>query len=146
MHPAHLAMLADALRGEVIENRLEGIPSSVGGLTMGADPIAYALSLSYREHGQIVYPLIVRKEAKDHGTGKQIEGEVESVDSVLLLDDVITTGGSSLKAAEAFRKAGLKVTHAVCIIDREEGGRESLEKEGITLFSLYRKSDFGVGE
>jgi orotate phosphoribosyltransferase len=143
LDPALLSLLAKAMRDELIPS-IKGSesPESIGGLTMGADPICYALSLSFLEQGKTVLPLIVRKEAKDHGTGKKIEGKFDSVKSCLVIDDVITTGGSTLKAVQALRDAGLTVTSGICILDREEGGRENLAKEGVTMFSLWKKSEF----
>lgn len=143
--PANLRLLARAIRDEIIPAENLPDPRATGGLTMGADPIAYALSLAYLERGLTVYPLIVRKEAKGHGLGRRIEGEAEGVREVLVLDDVITTAGSLLKAVQAFRNSGLVVRYAVSIVDRQEGGREALEREGIRLFSLFRKSDFFEG-
>ena len=140
--PDRLLLLADALKKELIPSFQSMIPQAVGGLTLGADPISYALSLSYLNDGKTVFPLIVRKEAKGHGTGKQIEGELEGISEVLVLDDVITTAGSTLKAVNAFRNAGIRVEQAVCIVDRQEGGREALAEEGIALHSLFLKSDF----
>ena len=146
LEPARLSLLARALRDELIPGSgLQGSFQAAGGLTMGADPIAFALSLAYLEKGEIIHPVVVRKEPKDHGTGQQVEGVLEDVKTVLLLDDVITTGGSSLRAVRALRKAGYEVRHALCIIDREEGGSEALHEEGIELFSLFRKSDFRSG-
>lgn len=133
--------MAEAILEEIFPS-LKRFPEAVGGLTLGADPIAYALSLAAHSRGKIVYPLIVRKESKEHGLKKRIEGEFERVKSALVVDDVITTAGSTLKAVAALREAGLIVEEAVCIVDREEGGREALEREGILLHSLFRKSDF----
>ena len=143
LNPGRLSLLARAIRDEVIPRIGSDYEfQATGGLTLGADPIAYALSLAYLEKGVIKNPLVVRKEAKDHGTGKQIEGDLDGVREVLLLDDVITTAGSSIKAVQALRKAGLQVSRAVCIIDRQEGGREALAREGVELFSVFTRSDF----
>lgn len=142
LHPERLRLLARVICDETMPAAGLSVPAAVGGLTLGADPICYAVSLYYWEKGKLVYPLIVRKEAKGHGTGRQIEGEVESVREVIVMDDVITTAGSTLKAVEALRGAGLSVKNAVCIVDREEGGRENLAKAGIELFSVFRKSEF----
>ncbi len=140
--PERLGLLARVIIEELLPSSgVDGF-QGVGGLTMGSDPMAFALSLEYLSRGKVVYPLIVRKEPKGHGTGQQIEGEKESVKKVLLLDDVVTTAGSSLKAVRAFRESGIQVEAAVCIVDREEGGHEALEKEGIRLFPIFRKSDF----
>lgn len=141
--PGRLHMLARVLRDEVIP--AAGLsPEAVGGLTLGADPIGCALSLAYHEAGKQVVPLIVRKEAKSHGTGQKIEGEWKGVHEVLVLDDVITTAGSTLQAVTAFREAGLVVRHAVCIVNREEGGEQALREQGITLFQVFKKSDFSL--
>lgn len=121
-------------------------PPAAGGLTLGSDPIAFGLSLAYQEKGKTVYPIVVRKEPKGHGQGRQIEGESEQVREVLLVDDVVTTAGASLKAVAALRAAGLIVRTAVCVVDRQEGGAEAMRAEGIELHGLFRKSDFAMNE
>jgi orotate phosphoribosyltransferase len=85
-----------------------------------------------------------RKEAKDHGKGKQIEGPVKSGDQVVIVEDVVTTGGSSLKAIEACEAFGLKVTGVTAIIDRMAGGREAFESRGYPLTTLLTIRDFGI--
>ncbi|TGK31489.1 orotate phosphoribosyltransferase [Leptospira gomenensis] len=114
-----------------------------GGLTMGADPICYGLGLEFRKFNQNVYPLIVRKLSKDHGTKKLVEGAIKAVKSCVVVDDVITTGGSTIQAIRSLRDSGLDVTHGICILDREEGGREAIRSEGVEMFPLFKKSDFG---
>ncbi len=146
LHPGRLALLARALIDEVFPSVGIAVPEAVGGLTMGADPLTLALSLTFAERGRVVYPLIVRKDSKEHGLGRRIEGEREAVSQVLAVDDVVTTGGSTLRAVEAFREAGLDVDTAVCVVDRQEGGREALAEHGVSLFSVFRKSDFGGGQ
>lgn len=141
LHPERLSLLAEVLVDEIFPS-LPGDFQAVGGLTLGADPIAYALSLEFQKRGKTVYPLIVRKEAKDHGTGKQIEGFLSEVKTCVVLDDVITTGGSTLKAIQALRKNGIVVNQGICILDREEGGKSILTQEGVQMLSLFRKSDF----
>ncbi len=142
LSPEPLRLLVRVLVQEKLPETHPIPPQAVGGLTLGADPIAYALALEFLNQGRLVYPLVARKEAKDHGTGRQVEGEVEQVQSVLVLDDVITTGGSTLKAVAAFRAAGLETRQALCIVDRQEGGREALAAEGIELLSLFTKEQF----
>lgn len=142
LHPERLRLLSKVICEETLPLAGVGVPQAVGGLTLGADPICYAVSLFFWEKGELVYPLIVRKEAKGHGTGRQIEGEVEAVREVVVMDDVITTAGSTLKAVEALRSAGLAVKTAVCIVDREEGGRENLRAQGIDLHAIFRKREF----
>lgn len=140
--PDRLRLLSLAFRDELIPQFFKAVPEAVGGLTLGADPISYALSLAYLEKGKNVMPLVVRKEAKGHGTGKMIEGEYANLKQVLVVDDVITTGGSTLKAVRALRDVGLVVDSAISIVDREEGGKEALAAEGIALYSLFIKRDF----
>jgi orotate phosphoribosyltransferase len=109
---------------------------AVGGLTLGADPISYAIS---RESANTERPLrafTVRKEAKAHGTGKVIEGPFRSTDHVAVIEDVITTGGSALRAIDAVRAAGGTVSGVLAVVDRQEGGRESLESAGIPVIAL----------
>jgi len=109
----------------------------VGGMTMGADPITYAICLTTG-----LNPLIIRKEPKDHGTRKQIEGTFSKGNRAIVIDDVITTGGSTIKAIEAMGKENIIVKDAVILLDREEGGREAIEKYGIQVVSIFKASEF----
>lgn len=109
---------------------------SVGGLTLGADPIAYAISYASAESKQPVRAFTVRKEAKTHGTGKLIEGPFRAGDQVAVIEDVITTGGSALRAIDAVRSAGGTVRGVLAVVDREEGGRAALEASGVEVVSL----------
>lgn len=111
-------------------------PKRVAGVVLGSIPLATALSL---ETG--IPLLMVRKERKDHGTGKLVEGDLVPGDDVLVVEDVITTAGSSMKAIEALRGEGAKVERVFSVIDREGGGRENLAGIGVELFSLVRGSD-----
>lgn len=118
---------------------------SVGGLTLGADPISYAIAhasaLAHeRGEGVMVRAFTVRKEAKQHGTGKLIEGPYVPGDRVVVVEDVITTGGSALKAVDAVRAAGGTVVGVLALVDREEGGREAIEAAGLTVLSLVSAS------
>jgi orotate phosphoribosyltransferase len=141
LHPDRLAQLVECMIEELIP-KMPGSFDCLGGLTLGADPISYALSLAYQKRNKLIYPLIVRKEAKGHGTGQQIEGFWKDVKQCLVIDDVITTGGSTIKAVNALRAAGIEVTKGICILDREEGGKEALEKVGVHMESLFKKADF----
>ena len=119
---------------------------AVGGLTLGADPIAYAIAhTSALEHergvGGLLRAFTVRKEPKQYGTGRQIEGPFISGDRVLVIDDVITTGGSALKAVDAVRAAGGEVLGVLALVDREEGGREAIEAMGLPVIALVRASE-----
>jgi orotate phosphoribosyltransferase len=97
-------------------------------LTLGADPIANALSVISYQKGKPVKSFIVRKDVKDHGTKSPIEGNVRAGERVLIIDDVITTGGSTITAIEQTRQAGLLIDSVITLIDREEGGRENIQK------------------
>jgi orotate phosphoribosyltransferase len=115
---------------------------AVGGLTLGADPIAYAISYASALEGKaLVRAFTVRKEPKTHGTGQVIEGPFLAGDRVAVVEDVITTGASALRAAEAIRAAGGQVVGVVALVDREEGGREALESAGLEVRSLTRARD-----
>lgn len=118
---------------------------AVGGLTLGADPISYAIAyasaLETPRDGALVRAFTVRKEAKQHGTGRLIEGPFRSGDRVVVIEDVITTGGSALRAVEAIRAAGGEILGVLALVDREEGGREALERAGLPVRSLALASD-----
>jgi len=116
--------------------------NAIGGLTLGADPIAYATALISHQKGSPLKPFVVRKEPKGHGTKRQIEGNVLPGERVVVVEDVVTTAASSLKAVKACREYGLEVVAVCCIVDRNEGGRENLEKEGLKLYSLFTIDDF----
>lgn len=118
---------------------------AVGGLTLGADPIAYAIAyastLDAAHVGEPVRAFTVRKEAKQHGTGRLVEGPFREGDRVVVIEDVITTGGSALRAVEAIRAAGGDIRGVLALVDREEGGREALERAGLSVRALALASD-----
>ncbi len=116
---------------------------AIGGLTLGADPIVCPVAALSFVEGPPLRAFIVRKEAKEHGTGRRIEGVVPRGARVVVVDDVVTTAGSTLKAIEAAEEAGLDVVAVVCIVDREEGGTEKLARW--PFFPLYRRSEIFSG-
>ena len=119
----------------------------VSGLTMGADPLIYGICMgSYFRSQQPLNPLIVRKEAKSHGNKNLVEGIIPENPTCVVVDDVVTTGASTIKAIDALEEMGIKILAAYCVLNREEGGNEALGKRGYHLYSLFKKSDFGVGE
>lgn len=144
MHPEGQLLIG---RTGLAALRAKGWPvDSVGGLTLGADPIAYAIahaSALAAEHGadEMVRAFTVRKEAKQHGTGKLIEGPFQSGDRVVVVEDVITTGGSALKAIDAIRAAGGNIVGVLALVDRQEGGREAIEATGLEVMSLVTAAD-----
>ncbi len=114
---------------------------AVGGLTMGADPIACAVSHAAYGRGLDIASFSIRKEPKGHGLQQQVEGDVKAGDRVYILEDVVTTGGSTIKAIEAARREGLEVLGVVALVDREEGGREEILKHVGSLTSLCTASE-----
>lgn len=114
---------------------------AVGGLTLGADPISYATSIVSFLNKNPIKPFVVRKEPKGHGTGKQIEGNVKPGERVYILEDVITTAGSSLKAFRVAKDFGLNVLGIIALVDRQEGGEENIKREGLELISIFKVSD-----
>jgi orotate phosphoribosyltransferase len=113
---------------------------AVGGLTLGADPISYAISYASAASDRPLRAFTVRKEPKAHGTGKLLEGPIREGDSVAIIEDVITTGGSALRAIEAVRSAKMSVSGVLALVDREEGGRQAIEKAGVSVVSLATAS------
>lgn len=139
MSPDGLALIGPLALREIAD--AGWAPQAIGGLTLGADPIAYAVSLASARTTSPLRAFTVRKEAKTHGTGKRIEGPFRTGDAVVVVEDVITTGGSALKAAEAVREAGGRVLGVLALVDREEGGREEIERAGMAVRSLVLASD-----
>jgi orotate phosphoribosyltransferase len=116
-------------------------PDGVGGLTLGADPIAVAVAGESYRRGAPIKAFVIRKQTKDHGTKSPIEGDLKPGEKVVILEDVITTGESALTAIKAAREFGLKVVAVIALVDRNEGGRERLEAEGIPVESIFSKED-----
>ena len=114
---------------------------AVGGLTMGADPIACAISYASASTPPPVRAFSVRKEPKIHGTGRLIEGAFQTGDRVAVIEDTITTGGSAMKAIDAVRAAGGIVAGVLALVDRDEGGRAALEGYGVRVLSLAHAAE-----
>ncbi|WP_089728300.1 orotate phosphoribosyltransferase [Candidatus Thiosymbion oneisti] len=137
-----LALLADVLLEEI--DKFPERPSAIGGLTLGADFMVAAVVM--RAH-QIGHPTIngsiVRKEPKKHGTRSHIENEMPRGTKIVVVDDVITTGGSTAKACEQLLKGGYEIVGILALVDREAGGVENLKREyGCSVHSIFKKSDF----
>lgn len=130
-----------AVREYIAQNGLE--INSIGGMTMGADPISLTVGMTsaIENPEEALRIFTVRKEPKGHGRGKQIEGNFQAGDSIVIVDDVITTGGSTLKAIDVVEAAGGKVKFALVLVDREEGGRQAIEARGIPVVALYSRTD-----
>jgi orotate phosphoribosyltransferase len=137
LHPQGALMVARLL--------LDCLPADtvgVGGLTLGADPLVSTVSLVAAYAGRWITPLIVRKEAKGHGTQAYIEGPTLAPGSpVVVLEDVVTTGSSALKAITRLRDAGYQVTHIVSLVDRQQGGAELYAEQGLNFQAIYTIQD-----
>lgn len=114
---------------------------AVGGLTLGADPVAYAIAYTSARRNRLIRAFTVRKEPKAHGTGRVIEGPFRSGDRVAIIEDVITTGGSALRAAESVEAAGGIVAGVLAVVDRGEGGSERLNERGWPVMALAHARD-----
>ncbi len=140
LHPEGASLMADAIL-RILEAR---DVHNVGGLEMGAVPMVSALCV--KSFGRYdLNTFFVRKQVKDHGARQGLDGHLEEGAEAIILDDVVTTGGSVMQAVEAARSRGCMVKTVVAIVDREEGGAEALAKEGLELVSLYKMRDFNVG-
>lgn len=130
------------LIGELLFNMLKDSEiTAAGGLTLGADPIANALSVISYQKGKPIKSFIVRKDAKDHGTKSSIEGNIRPGEKVVIIDDVITTGGSTIIAIEQARKAELIVDRVITLIDREEGGKENILRHVNSVKSILTRTE-----
>jgi orotate phosphoribosyltransferase len=133
------------LVGKLFYAAIKDVPGvqAVGGITLGADPIATATSIAALLAGQPLHAFIIRKEPKGHGTGQWLEGRknLPAGTKVVIVEDVVTTGGSSMKAVNRAKEEGLDVLGIVALVDREEGGRENIEAEGYWLKSIFTKSE-----
>ncbi|MBI2073642.1 MAG: orotate phosphoribosyltransferase [Gemmatimonadetes bacterium] len=116
----------------------------VGGLTMGADPVAYAIARASSEAPPVLDAFSVRTEIKGHGAGRRIEGCFRSGARVVVVEDVITSGQSALTAIGAVREAGGSVSGVLAVVDRDEGGRAAIERAGVPVLSLVSVRDLGV--
>lgn len=122
----------------------DAMPTLIGGMAIGADPITGAMLALAGTQNMPMRGIIVRKEAKAHGTGKFVEGPFQEGETVVIVEDVVTTGGSSLLAIERCESVGLKVERVLAIIDRLEGGREAFAERGYELTTLFTVKDFGI--
>lgn len=141
LHPEGACLL-----GELLFEKVAAMPvkiDAVGGPTLGADPLVTAVSLTSHLKGQGLPAFIIRKEPKGHGTGQWLEGikNLKQGARVVILEDVVTSGGSSLKACDKAREFGLNVHAVLAVVDREEGGAESIRAAGYEFDALFKKSE-----
>lgn len=133
------------LTGKLIYQELSALDiQGVGGLTMGADPVATAVALVSHLEGHPIPAFLVRKEAKAHGKGKQVEGPLQPGARVAIVEDTVTTGESSLKAIEAVEALGCTVAVVIALVDRMEGARERLESQGYRFAPIFTVRDLGI--
>jgi orotate phosphoribosyltransferase len=143
LDPFGAALIGDlgwhAVRSKIHSENLS--VQAIGGMTLGADPISLAVGMaSAAQHpAEALQVFTVRKEPKGHGAGKQIEGNFKAGDRVIVVDDVITTGGSTLKAIDAIERDGGTVAFCLVLVDREEGGRQAIEARGVHVISLFTR-------
>ncbi len=119
-------------------------PDAIGGLTMGADPVSYAIARASVDAAPIIDAFSVRKAAKEHGTGRQIEGNFKAGDAVVVIEDVITSGGSALTAIDVIRAAGGTVIGVLAVVDREAGGNEKISASGVPVRTLVTAGELGL--
>lgn len=142
LHPDGMALTGTVL---VDEWQRQGLDiDAVGGPTLGADPMTCAFVLQARKRGIMLPGFFIRKEAKGHGTMAYVEGtrSMTTGSKVLVLEDVITTGGSSIRCIGHLRDAGFEVVHLFCLVDRREGGREAIEAAGVPVTAMFTRDDF----
>lgn len=141
LHPEGADLVGRLAVGLLLDQKIH--VDGVGGMTLGADPIATAVSLAAFQRDLHWPAFIVRKEPKGHGTGKYIEG-IENLPQggrLVVVEDVVTTGGSSLQAIDRLKEAGFEIAAVLTIVDREQGGREAFESKGYTFLRLLTLKD-----
>lgn len=120
-------------------------PDAVGGLTLGADPVAFAIAHAAAADGRNLDAFTVRKEPKGHGAGRRIEGNLGEGAAVVVIEDTVTTGGSALNAAAAVRDAGARILGVLAVVDREEGGADRIAAQGLELRALFTGTELRAG-
>lgn len=135
---------ANLIAAGILQLLGDDLPDAVGGMAIGADPITAAVVTVAGQRGLALKGFMVRKEPKGHGRGRDVEGPVEEGQRVVIVEDVVTTGGSSLQAIERVEAFGLHVDRVIAIVDRLEGGREAFERRGYALQTLLTIRDFGI--
>ncbi len=137
LHPEGMHLI-----GNIIFDMIKDLsPNGVGGLTLGADPIADAVAYTSFLKGRPIEAFVVRKTAKSHGTMQWIEGNIQSGDRVVIVDDVITTGKSTIEAINKAKEAGLDIVKVTALIDRQEGGRENIESAGFPVEAVITREE-----
>lgn len=137
LHPEGMCLI-----GNIVFDLLRGLTvKGIGGLTLGADPVAYAAAYTSYLKGDPVEAFVVRKTPKTHGTMQWIEGNITKGDRVVIVDDVITTGKSTIDAITRAKETGLEIVKVITLIDRQEGGREAVEAMGYKLEPIVTREE-----
>jgi orotate phosphoribosyltransferase len=149
--PAVLLAEGHALVGEALWERIRdfaGPVSAVAGVELGGCPLASAIALTSWSHGAPIDAVYIRKASKGHGTKKMLEGadHLSSNARIVIVEDAVTTGGSTLRAIESVREAGFEVVGVIAIVDRLEGGADAIREAGVPFSALYDRHDFMEGE
>lgn len=142
LHPRGANVIAEGILQRL--GQLDRLPDAVGGMAIGADPITAAVVTLCGQRDLPIVGFMVRKEPKGHGTGRQVEGPVQPGQTVVIVEDVITSGGSALAAVKAAREFGLNVIGVIAIIDRLAGGQAAFAAQGVPLQTLLTIRDFGI--
>lgn len=137
LHPEGMYLIGNLIFDLIKDLNIKGI----GGLTLGADPIAYTVAYTSFQKGIPIEAFVVRKTPKSHGTMLWIEGNIKTGDRVVIVDDVITTGKSTIEAINRAKEEGLEIVKAIVLIDRQEGGREAVEALGYKLDSIVTRDE-----
>jgi orotate phosphoribosyltransferase len=137
LHPEGMYLIGNIVYEMITELGVKGI----GGLTLGADPISNAVAYTSYLKGAPVESFVVRKSAKAHGTMQWIEGNITTGDKVVIVDDVITTGKSTIEAITRAREVGLEIIKVIALIDRQEGGRENIESMGLKVEAVVTREE-----
>jgi orotate phosphoribosyltransferase len=141
LDPQGARLIAEGILDLLDPNQM---PDAIGGMSIGADPITAAVVTMSAVRGTPIAGFMVRKQAKGHGTNQYIEGPVKPGGRVVIVEDVVTTGGSSLAAIERAEGFGLEVDRVIAIVDRMEGGAEAFSRRGYCFSSLLSIRDFGI--
>ncbi len=134
------------ITGKIVFEKIRELglhPDAIGGLTMGADPIAYAAAMYSRMVKEPINAFVIRKEPKEHGLKLPIEGDIKAGDHVVIVDDVVTTGGSTIKAINIAKENNLVIDAVIILLDRcEQNGRQNIEKSGYPVYCILDVHDF----
>jgi orotate phosphoribosyltransferase len=144
LHPEGIQQISAGLLEEICKQYSASMPECVGGMAIGADPITAGVVMLAGQQGLPTRGFMVRKEAKQHGMGRLVEGPVSPGMKCVIVEDVVTSGGSAIQAVAAVRAFGLEVLGVMAVVDRLEGGRKAFEAAGLELTTLLTIEDFGI--